>query len=285
MKKLVLVLTGILCLAFKPTVASDFHRLENARLVEHSANDGDSFHFVANGQRYLGRLYFVDCPETSSGSDVDARRVREQTRYFGLPDANRLLHNARSARNFTTQHLAQPFTVHTTFASAMGRSAGGRIYVFVTTSDGKDLAELLVANGYARAQGVGRETPSGQSRQDVSDHLRDLELSAAMRRIGIWSETDPERLVAMREEEREDSRSLQAWRGGATTDQPVDINQADAEELATVRGIGPSLAAQIVQNRPYQKVEDLLRVSGIGPQTLDRISPYIRIASDNTAHP
>ncbi|MER3451513.1 MAG: hypothetical protein C4300_05170 [Thermus sp.] len=41
-------------------------------------------------------------------------------------------------------------------------------------------------------------------------------------------------------------------------------------------GIGPTLAKRIVDNRPYQRVEDLLKIRGIGPATLERLRPYVR---------
>jgi len=45
----------------------------------------------------------------------------------------------------------------------------------------------------------------------------------------------------------------------------VDLNEASFEELQTLPGIGPKLAERIMANRPYHKVDDLLKVQGIGP--------------------
>ncbi|MCD4828758.1 MAG: helix-hairpin-helix domain-containing protein [Candidatus Cloacimonetes bacterium] len=62
-------------------------------------------------------------------------------------------------------------------------------------------------------------------------------------------------------------------------DQPLDINRADEHLLATLRGIGPVLAAGIVAWRdsvgPFSSPEDLARVPGIGEQTVDKLRPYI----------
>jgi competence protein ComEA len=53
----------------------------------------------------------------------------------------------------------------------------------------------------------------------------------------------------------------------------LNVNLASAEELERLPGIGPALAARIVAHReahgPFRTVDDLLRVSGIGPKTLD----------------
>ncbi len=50
--------------------------------------------------------------------------------------------------------------------------------------------------------------------------------------------------------------------------QRLDVNREPLGGLLAVPGIGPSLAAKIVQGRPYVRVEALERVRGIGPRTL-----------------
>ena len=51
----------------------------------------------------------------------------------------------------------------------------------------------------------------------------------------------------------------------------VDINKATATELAAMRGVGPAIAARIIEGRPYKSVDDLLKVSGIGQKKLETI--------------
>ncbi len=62
----------------------------------------------------------------------------------------------------------------------------------------------------------------------------------------------------------------------------LDINTASAEQLQLLPGIGPSRAAAIIEDRtskgPFRTVEDLARVSGIGPVTVEGVRPYVRIA-------
>lgn len=62
----------------------------------------------------------------------------------------------------------------------------------------------------------------------------------------------------------------------------IDINHATAEELETLPGIGPTLAMRIVQYRdehgPFQTIEDIMNVSGIGPTTFDLIKDYIYVS-------
>ena len=56
---------------------------------------------------------------------------------------------------------------------------------------------------------------------------------------------------------------------------PVDINKASAAELERLPGVGPSMAKQIVSGRPYEKPEDLLKIKGIGPKTLEKMRPLL----------
>ena len=59
------------------------------------------------------------------------------------------------------------------------------------------------------------------------------------------------------------------------------VNEASARELEALPGIGPVLAANIISYReahgPFGRVEDLLRVPGIGPAKLEQIREYVRI--------
>jgi competence protein ComEA len=59
----------------------------------------------------------------------------------------------------------------------------------------------------------------------------------------------------------------------------VDVNAADAGELATIPGIGPGLAERIVafrsSNGPFASVDELLEVSGITDRRLDALLPYV----------
>ena len=53
----------------------------------------------------------------------------------------------------------------------------------------------------------------------------------------------------------------------------ININQASVQEIATLKGIGASYAERIVQYRkehgPFKSPEDIVKVRGIGPKTLE----------------
>lgn len=48
----------------------------------------------------------------------------------------------------------------------------------------------------------------------------------------------------------------------------VDLNTAPIDELVRIMHVGPTIAGRIVDARPFESVEDLLRVSGIGTARL-----------------
>ena len=66
-------------------------------------------------------------------------------------------------------------------------------------------------------------------------------------------------------------------RAVAPVDSPLDVNQASAPELARLPGIGPALAARIVQARPFQAIDDLVRVRGLRPAMLERVRPRLTV--------
>jgi len=59
----------------------------------------------------------------------------------------------------------------------------------------------------------------------------------------------------------------------------VDVNAAEWPELAQLPEVGETLARRIVDSRqqegPFLDHDDLRRVRGIGPKTLETIRPYL----------
>ena len=74
----------------------------------------------------------------------------------------------------------------------------------------------------------------------------------------------------------------------ATQDGVVNVNTASADELMRLPGIGPSKAAAILALRGrmtgqrFGRVEDLLRVRGIGRATLRKLRPLVSLSGSTT---
>ena len=64
----------------------------------------------------------------------------------------------------------------------------------------------------------------------------------------------------------------------------IDVNEADWPELCLMPGIGEQLAKRIVADRvehgPFRDLNDLRRVRGIGPRTLEGMKPYLLPMAD-----
>lgn len=57
----------------------------------------------------------------------------------------------------------------------------------------------------------------------------------------------------------------------------ININTATLAELETLPGIGAVRAAAIVAGRPYRSVDELDDIEGIGPATLEKLRPLVRV--------
>ena len=65
-------------------------------------------------------------------------------------------------------------------------------------------------------------------------------------------------------------------------DRKININLADAATLQMIPGIGPSKAERILEYRettgPFQNIEDIKNVSGIGNKTFENIREYLCVS-------
>jgi competence protein ComEA len=63
----------------------------------------------------------------------------------------------------------------------------------------------------------------------------------------------------------------------------VNINTATLQQLQTLPGVGPVTAQSIITYRqshgPFQHIEDIMNVPGIGPATFDQIKDLITVGS------
>lgn len=66
----------------------------------------------------------------------------------------------------------------------------------------------------------------------------------------------------------------------------VNINTADAAQLALLPRVGPSVAQKILdfrkENGPFKSAEDLMLVQGIGEKTFQLLKPYLAVSGETT---
>tara|TARA_R110002124_G_scaffold254181_1_gene419701 strand:- start:51 stop:500 length:450 start_codon:yes stop_codon:yes gene_type:complete len=60
-------------------------------------------------------------------------------------------------------------------------------------------------------------------------------------------------------------------------DPPIHLNTATMEELMTLPRVGPTLAERIMEGRPFDDVERLIKVQGIGEATLEVLRDHVTV--------
>jgi DNA uptake protein ComE-like DNA-binding protein len=302
------LVVGFLCVATANLGArGDWTVIENCRLLLNPANDGDSFHVSSGDREYIFRLYLIDAPETEG---TEPGRLVQQAKYFEItvPQA---IEVGEAAKAFTREKLSEPFTVFTRMSDAMGRSRLERFYAFVQTKDG-DLGEQLVRNGLARNYGYKAVPPGFFSLQPERQKLQQFEDQARQEKIGGWGidlgrvnarAQEPSRFTVFVPGANAAPRatppanasapiSSVPRRGSSIASRPdeaktpptkekteigkIDINTATEEELRTVPGVGPVIAARIIAARPFRSADDLKNVNGIGDKRYAEMRPYFQ---------
>ena len=61
------------------------------------------------------------------------------------------------------------------------------------------------------------------------------------------------------------------------TNEKISLNQASVEELDTLPGIGKITAQKIINNRPYQSIDELLTKKVVGKSTFEKIKDLISL--------
>ncbi len=143
----------------------------------------------------------------------------------------------------------------------------------------------VYVSGAVRAQGVYRLAPNslvedaiteaGGAAEDadlIAINLAHLLSDGEQIYVPIQGEAAPPPLLSS--EKPDDNSRVKTFE---LPDEPIDLNTATAEALETLPGVGPKTAELIIEGRPYNTVEDLVRVKGIGEKTLEKLRPHIKV--------
>lgn len=109
---------------------------------------------------------------------------------------------------------------------------------------------------------------NGASIQDLIGQAGGALEFADLSNIRLMEEVHPGQVIVIGKKEADGSSSL------------ISINSASAEELMALPGIGESMAARIVEYRsisPFQSLEQLMEVSGIGPKKYEQLKDFIAL--------
>lgn len=72
--------------------------------------------------------------------------------------------------------------------------------------------------------------------------------------------------------------------GSSSPPAKININTASLEELQTLPRIGPAIAQRIIDYRkehgPFKRIEDLLKVQGIGERIFEQIKDRITVGTE-----
>ncbi len=124
--------------------------------------------------------------------------------------------------------------------------------------------------------------PSGSRVEDAIKAAGGLTDEADLSGINRAAElADGEKIYIPTADEVERGIELPSAESNISADDSININEATAEELETLNGIGPVTAEKIIQYRTeygkFESKEELMEVNGIGEKTYAQIKDKIRV--------
>lgn len=134
--------------------------------------------------------------------------------------------------------------------------------------------------GEVRHPGV-YELPGGARARDAVEAAGGLLGDAEEAAINLARVvTDGEQIAVPRQGEASPAGAAQSGASAGGAPAKVDLNTATAEQLDALPGVGPATAAKIIADRaangPFRSVDDLMRVSGIGPAKFESLKDLVR---------
>lgn len=134
----------------------------------------------------------------------------------------------------------------------------------------KDLGLLLVEEGFAST------SFSYLLSKEESKVYKEAEKKAKEEGKGMW--VNPEKTwKVISANKKKDFNEL--------AENPINLNEADKDEITQLPGIGPAKAKAIIDyrelNGPFNTVDELVKVKGFGAKTLSKLLPYITVEKED----
>lgn len=132
----------------------------------------------------------------------------------------------------------------------------------------------------ARAGGSDKPTAGAQAENNTPSGSRSIagagtELKTDSTHLG--SDKPGARAKEETRANRSDSSATRDSSAARNNAAKVNLNTASKSELEALPGIGPVKAQAIIDNRPYTKAEDVMKVTGIKEGTYDKIRDQITV--------
>ena len=166
-------------------------------------------------------------------------------------------------------------------------SRADRFYLFITVF----LAIAAIAGGVMLAVQHSRSQPVEivLSQTEPPEQSGEIYIGGSVANPGIYALREGDTLQALLSDAAiEPDANLShielyiPREGEEQSPQKIDINRAEPWLLEALPGIGETRAQAIMdyrsENGPFRRIEDLLKVSGIGEGTFDKIKDYITVS-------
>jgi competence protein ComEA len=166
-------------------------------------------------------------------------------------------------------------------------SRADRFYLFITVF----LAIAAIAGGIMLAVQHSRSQPVEivLSQTEPPELIGELYIGGAVANPGIYPLKEGDTLQTLLSdaavEPDADLSHMELYiprEGEDQSPQKIDINRAEPWLLEALPGIGEVIAKRIVdyrsENGPFKRIEDLLKVSGIGAATFEKIKDFITVS-------
>lgn len=190
---------------------------------------------------------------------------------------------------------AAPVASSTAASSAPGTSRPSRIYVDVSGDVRRPSLYLLPANSRVMQAILAAGGPAADADMDavnlaqkVTDGekvyvpKRTLALSPMTSTVsGEASVTASAPALHPNIKGMKGAKSSHSDKITAESGEQVSLNTATAEQLQRLPGVGPGMAERILAYRQqaggFQKIEDLMQVTSIGPKKFAKIAPFVKL--------